>query len=1160
MSRSKDQKGNKGNNKPENAAMTKATTKAKWAPPNLSLQSVSFLPSSNTEFPIGDERANIVLQRDAWNRDIAAFEKKVNKEMNALRSKTMKEMKHLRACLISILMFTTPHLSQAHHDLVIEYMEFLFSLREPPEVEFALPHGLTLPKTNSKQGSAKNGNPTASSTPINHTSFDAKFKHLHLLENWGAICHGTFRENTNRKVEEILKKMRNAIVSRDEGLKKLSTHLRETLILLLIKRDGNLAWTKETNLGRKDRFYTLHQMAKFNMIDLLARTLQSSVPKKKKLHEFNEDEQETKELGNGDNTNGTDKRSGRVVWDVDERDPDFGLTPLVYAVKAGNTEAVNLLLSWGADPFVRVPPDNRTPLHYAAAYGNSEIIVSLLEHGVSEYAKDNFGCQPIDLARQNQNHKAIATLERWSNLLPPLPPPPQKDAEDLSEIPDFYHKTKPERLALMSPTLRLLTKRLEGDDADNSSSHSLGRISDPYIEIRLCDKHSRLALSEGMVYEGLKSMRRKFHRAKELVLSELERCQEENAGAVSSLLNNAKKMSAQSALAIGRELAELLIDYRCDGFAVNILCECADIPNLDSTSLVSLFARTSEVGLCVHDHLLHFLHKKESKAITTLPDNPNLYLRTRYPPPSRELLEITTFQNNSGGRNQDSHQSVPSQTLPQTLPLSFNPKEATTFPDHASATSNVATTMAKDAPKSSPEMTFHSLPSLLQTCRASIVKALELHNGMYSREVMEQVTKAPLLELLSEVCEREGRLEEAHSNMQHAYFVCCRCLSPHSQESIRLGLQTLRLHMLYALRSYTPMGFLDAAKLADALSHDMDEMGRENLRIIQNQQFLEKMKHKKRPASPLSSTQEQVHGVDGTADKSADAPTSSKSIASQTMYQNLYSQAAELLSLCKLLYEQEMDRPGDDSETILVKSKGGGSSDGGIPNFEKEKGILSRGPEISVTGFGKVSLVKKWARGKSKKEIKEEEELTLKQQNHISSISERERLRKLSGEDDLGSIASDYEKESERIHRTSSSAARVLATPTVQSRPILKAFKFFRGDFDINDTSIDAPNTEDNGNNRGKSAGLANARGGMYERFASIAMTHVSGGIYTNIVILNEQEESLKERKGSLDGNELKSNTAQSPPQKFKSYIFEGEFENSVKSEEIKEEKLIWWV
>jgi hypothetical protein len=279
----------------------------KWHAPNISLQSVAFLPSNpNLEFPIGDERANVVFQKDAWNQHISAFEKKTNKEMNALRSKTIKEIKHLRACLISILMFTTPHLAQAHHDLIIEYIEFLFSLREPPEVTFALPYGLTLPKTtndngkdaaitnassNSKQNSTSNSKSMpksgpSSGLPINHTSFDAKFKHLHLLENWGSLCHGTFRESTNRKVEDILIKMRNAIVARDEGLKKMSTNLRETLVLMIIKRDGNLAWTKEKNLGRKDRFYTLHQMAKFNMIDLLTRTLHSSVPKKKKLHEM----------------------------------------------------------------------------------------------------------------------------------------------------------------------------------------------------------------------------------------------------------------------------------------------------------------------------------------------------------------------------------------------------------------------------------------------------------------------------------------------------------------------------------------------------------------------------------------------------------------------------------------------------------------------------------------------------------------------------------------------------------------------------------------------------------------------------------------------------------------------------------------------------------
>jgi hypothetical protein len=91
----------------------------------------------------------------------------------------------------------------------------------------------------------------------------------------------------------------------------------------------------------------------------------------------------------------------------------------------------------------------------------------------------------------------------------------------------------------------------------------------------------------------------------------------------------------------------------------------------------------------------------------------------------------------------------------------------------------------------------------------------------------------------------------------------------------------------------------------------MDEMGRENLKKIQKQRFLEKMERKKRtPILEQSELAAEKEDLDELED-----------VTTQVTYKNLYSQAAELLSLCKLLYEQEMGRPGDRYEIFLLRGE-----------------------------------------------------------------------------------------------------------------------------------------------------------------------------------------------------------------------------------------------
>jgi hypothetical protein len=149
------------------------------------------------------------------------------------------------------------------------------------------------------------------------------------------------------------------------------------------------------------------------------------------------------------------------------------------------------------------------------------------------------------------------------------------------------------------------------------------------------------------------------------------------------------------------------------------------------------------------------------------------------------------------------------------------------------------------------------------------------------------------------------------------------------------------------------------------------------------------------------------------------------------------------------------------------------------------------------------------------------------------------------------------------IHKTSSNAAHVLATPTAQSRPILKAFQFYRGDLETKKDAPDDDSLKRSEVKTDKSSGFAPSRGGMFERFASIAMNRLSGGMYTNISVLNEHEEQL--RKNQLSRNVSsekvsKSTISQELCNSFKSYIFDGEKVEETKEEDVQEEKMVWWV
>jgi hypothetical protein len=157
------------------------------------------------------------------------------------------------------------------------------------------------------------------------------------------------------------------------------------------------------------------------------------------------------------------------------------------------------------------------------------MLLELLARGVDYDAKDNYGCSALDLAGQNKNKLTLKTLLNWPLLIPkekaPTPPP----EIDWSAVPEECRGFTEDVKAKMSPTLRLLTIRLEtiasgaqrGESVNVPVDPTVGvlnqSVSDPLVEMRLCEKHSVLCFREGFLDPGMRSLRRRWLVARKIL-------------------------------------------------------------------------------------------------------------------------------------------------------------------------------------------------------------------------------------------------------------------------------------------------------------------------------------------------------------------------------------------------------------------------------------------------------------------------------------------------------------------------------------------------------------------------------------------------------------------------------------------------------------------
>jgi hypothetical protein len=179
----------------------------------------------------------------------------------------------------------------------------------------------------------------------------------------------------------MCRKLRDLVEKRNTDLANTQSNLLASTERKNIEKDGTLRWMMETNVSKRDEYFTVWYLASNGKTRELEVLLNAPLKGAK----------------------------------IDDRDPDFGLTPLHYACKTNQYLMLQFLMAKGADLTLRTP-DGRTPLHLAAAYGSREMVLELLGACVDYDALDNYGCTALQLAEQNKNVRTVGTLRNWTRL------------------------------------------------------------------------------------------------------------------------------------------------------------------------------------------------------------------------------------------------------------------------------------------------------------------------------------------------------------------------------------------------------------------------------------------------------------------------------------------------------------------------------------------------------------------------------------------------------------------------------------------------------------------------------------------------------------------------------------------------------------------------
>lgn len=814
---------------------------------HLSVKSLKSTIKSEHD-TIAAERWNVEKERQRLDNELAEFHRLQLERCKLIRIKSNAKAVDEYEKLLFKIRWAHPTLPVRHRNVIVEYCEHLLG-----------PHS------------------------------NEEFGNLHIVNMCREIVVGTQLEKASGEIDVLCNKIKAIAERRDKTIIAKKGKLIVTTEKAIVKNQGKLRWMMETNVGRKDRYWTIWFLTTRCMMPELMRLVTST-------------------------TN---------PCDINERDPDFGLTALHYACKGRNFEIFKYLADQGANIFLKTS-DGRSCLHLAAQYSTKEIVGHLLCLGAFYDAKDNFGCMAIDLADQNKNHETFLVLDHWNKLIPPIPPPTPPPEIDLSSIPDEYLATPKLVFDAMSLRLQMLTKRIDGDGL-----HSFDTKLDPIVEMRLCEKHALICIQEGFLIEGIKSLRRRWRVAKNSLkggsksvphrdmtnattplhntsdyVNETGSIQSQSLvsaavsvdGCIDTALttiisgqqqsddiayhttethvcansNHTNEISllVNSVVDIGRDLVEVLIKHQFEGFALTILCECVMLDGVDEYTMLTLYVRIAELVLFLYD----YLNKRKAKETT----------RSTYGPPSHKTLTDTVISKVGGHSISDfvSSQVISTQSRgdfdgisvasasgevsvisgvgfdasigggklvvsteqemqrSQSYSQEFSPMVGGQAAGGVSANNSIANNSFSPTPalknQHVGEVTAEVAKSLLKEKLSELLAlghiaaniALKIHYDMHSEAFTGQdaITLCPLLELASEMYERDGKWAESIKLLEYAEVVCGRCLGSCHEETIRIMLVGVKLH----LKCANVDAYKTACVKATDMSRRLDQLSLEN--------------------------------------------------------------------------------------------------------------------------------------------------------------------------------------------------------------------------------------------------------------------------------------------------------------------------------------------
>jgi len=223
---------------------------------------------------------------------------------------------------------------------------------------------------------------------------------------------------------------------------------------------------------------------------------------------------------------------------VDPNDPinfaNSTETPLLHAARAGNIDAVNLLIRAGAKVNAREGWNGQTPLAWAAAEGHAAVVQALLDGGADIHERSNAGTTPFIFAVRKGDMATVQTMlkaganvnEKRPDLATPLLVAIINGHEDLVDLlldkgadPNAEGgstaltvpgvRARPQRITLKTPSYREQLRDV-GTEGGNGNNNSWGRplqaavhvanwhISDEFISVNI----DRLRVIKSLLAHG----------------------------------------------------------------------------------------------------------------------------------------------------------------------------------------------------------------------------------------------------------------------------------------------------------------------------------------------------------------------------------------------------------------------------------------------------------------------------------------------------------------------------------------------------------------------------------------------------------------------------------------------------------------------------------